>query len=88
MIHDPEVQKWYFHMAKDGWEKFRYIDAIRDYNMIIEEFEKSYQQTPVTQRYTRVRILSGMKRAKRELAETIAEYDKFKEFKARNAISE
>jgi len=87
MIHDPEVQKWYFHMAKDGWEKFRYIDTINDYNMIIDEFQKSFEQTPVTQRYTRARILSGMKRAKRELAEIIAEYDKFKQYKERTAIS-
>ena len=62
---DPEVQKWYFHMAKDGWEKFRYLDTIRDYTMIIDEFQKSYEQTPVTQRYARARILSGMKRAEK-----------------------
>ena len=74
-------------MAKDGWEKFRYIDTINDYNMIIDEFQKSFEQTPVTQRYTRARILSGMKRAKRELAEIIAEYDKFKQYKERTAIS-
>jgi hypothetical protein len=42
MIHDPEVEKWYFHMANDGWEKFRYIDTINDYKSIIEEFEKLY----------------------------------------------
>jgi len=69
------------------WEKFRYIDAIYDYNNIIEEFQKSYEQTPVTQRYARARILSGMKRAKRELAKTQAEYDKFKKYKMRTAIS-
>jgi pyruvate/oxaloacetate carboxyltransferase len=37
--HDPDVQKWYFHMAKGGWEKFRYIDALRDYKNIIAELE-------------------------------------------------
>jgi hypothetical protein len=87
MIHDPDVERWYFHMAKDGWEKFRYIDTIRDYNMILDEFQKSYEQIPVTQRYARTRILSGMKRAKRELKETIVEYDKFKQYKMRTAIS-
>jgi hypothetical protein len=88
MIHDPEVQKWYFHMAKDGWEKFRYVDTINDYNMIIDEFQKSYEKTPITQRYTRARILSGMRRAKRYLAETIAEYEEFKQYKMRTGISE
>jgi hypothetical protein len=87
MIHDPEAQKWYYDMAKGGWEKFRYIDTIDDYNMIIHEFEKSLERTPVTQRYTRARILSRMKRAKRELAETQAEYDEFKQYKMRTAIS-
>jgi len=43
-IHDPEVEKRYFHMAKDGWEKFRYVDTINDYNSLIEEFEKLYEQ--------------------------------------------
>ena len=73
-------------MAKDGWEKFRYLDTIRDYTMIIDEFQKSYEQTPVTQRYARARILSGMKRAKRYLAETQAEYDEFKEYKVGGKI--
>jgi hypothetical protein len=76
MMNDPE----YF-------EKFRYIDTINDYNMIIEEFQKSYEQTPVTQRYARARILSGMKQSKRELAKTLIEYDKFKKYKTRTAIS-
>jgi hypothetical protein len=55
--------------------------------MIIDEFKKSYEQTPVKQRYTRARILSGMKRAKRELARTQAEYETFKQYKMRSAIS-
>jgi hypothetical protein len=51
MIHDPEGEKWYFRMAKGGWEKFRYIDTIDDYTKIIEEFQRLYEQTPVTQRH-------------------------------------
>jgi hypothetical protein len=62
-------------------------NTINDYNSIIEEFQKSYEQTPVTQRYARARILSGMKKAKRELAKTLIEYDKFKKYKTRTAIS-
>jgi hypothetical protein len=76
MMNDPE----YF-------EKRRFKDTINDYNMIIEEFQKSFEQTPVTQRYAGARILSGMKRAKRELAKTQAEYDKFKQYKTITAIS-
>jgi hypothetical protein len=69
------------------FEKWRFKDTINDYNSIIEEFQKSYEQTPITQRYARARILSGMKKAKRELAKTQAEYEVFKKFKARTAIS-
>jgi hypothetical protein len=77
MMNDPE----YF-------EKWRFKDTINDYNMIIEEFQKSYEQTPVTQRYARARILSGMKRAKRGLVKTQAEYEMFKKYKTRTAISQ
>jgi hypothetical protein len=36
-----------------------------EYNSIIEEFEKLYEQTPSTQRYARAGILNGMKQSKR-----------------------
>jgi hypothetical protein len=75
-MNDPE----YF-------EKWRYKDTINVYNSIIEEVEKLYKQTPVTQQYARARILSGMKKSKRDLAKTMAEYEMFKKYKARSAIS-
>jgi hypothetical protein len=87
--HSLEVQEWCYRMMNDPdyFEKWRFKDTINDYNMIIEEFQKSYEQTPVTQWYARARILSGMKRAKRELVKTQAEYDKFKQYKMRTAIN-
>jgi hypothetical protein len=75
-MNDPE----YF-------EKWRYKDNIEAYNSIIEESQKLYEQTPVTQRYARARILSGLKKSKRDLTKTLAEYDKFKKYKMRTAIS-
>jgi hypothetical protein len=69
------------------WEKWRYIDAIHNYNSMIEELQKMYEQTPGTNRYIRYRIESEMKEAKRDLAKTMAEYDEFKKYKARTAIS-
>jgi hypothetical protein len=87
--HSPEVQEWCYRMMNDPeyFEKFRFKDTINDYNSIIEEFAKLYEQTPVTNRFICARSLSTMKRAQRELAKTQAEYDKFKEYKARTAIS-
>jgi hypothetical protein len=46
-----------------------------------------YEQTPATNRYIRHRIESEMKEAKRDLAKAQAEYEMFKEYKTRTAIS-
>jgi len=48
----------------DYFEKWRFKDTINDYNSIIEEFQKLYEQTPTTQRYARARIQSGLKKSK------------------------
>jgi hypothetical protein len=75
-MNDPE----YF-------EKWRYTDTINVYNNIIEESQKLYEQTPATDRFARARIISGMNQSKRELAKTQTEYEIFKKYKARTAIS-
>jgi hypothetical protein len=87
--HSPGVQEWVYRMMNDPeyFEKFRYIDTINDYNMIIEECQKLYDNTSVTNRFIRARILCGMRQSKRELAKTQAEYDEFKKYKKITAIS-
>jgi hypothetical protein len=84
-----EVQEWCFRLMNDPeyFERWRYTDNIDACNSIIEEFVKLYEQTPVTQRYARARILSGLKKSKREMTKTLVEYDKFKKYKMRTAIS-
>jgi hypothetical protein len=83
--HSPEVQEWCYRLINDPeyFEKFRYIDSINDYNSIIEEFAKLYEQTPANvtaaSRFMRARCLKGIKRTQRELAKTQAEYDAFKQ---------
>ena len=52
------------------FEKWRYIDTINVYNSIIEEFQKLYDQTPITDHFAHARIISGMKQSKRDLAKT------------------
>jgi hypothetical protein len=87
--HRSEAQEWYFRLMNDPnyFENWRYIDTINDYSNIIEEFQKLYEQTPASDRFMRARIQSGMKQSKRELAKTIAEYEIFKKYKMRTAIS-
>jgi len=84
-----EVQEWCFRLMNDPeyFEKWRYIDTINVYNSIIEEFQKLYDKTPATDRFARARILSGMKKSKTDLAKTMAEYEMFKKYKMRIAIS-
>jgi hypothetical protein len=56
-------------------------------NYIIKEFQKLYDNTPTTNHFMRARIRSEMKQSKRDLANTQAEYEIFKKYKARTAIS-
>jgi hypothetical protein len=87
--HSPEVQEWCYHMMNDPeyFEKWGYKDTIHDYNGLIGGFQKLYEQTPATDRFTRARSLNGIKRAQREWAKTQAEYEMFKKYKVRTAIS-
>jgi hypothetical protein len=75
-MHDPRE-----------FEKWRYIDTINDYNSIIAELQKLYENTPASDRFIRARIQNGMKQSKSDLAKTQAEYEMFKKYKARTAIS-
>jgi hypothetical protein len=87
--HSPEVQEWCYRMMNDPeyFEKWRFKDTISDYNSIIEEFEKLYEQTPASDHFIRARSLGGIKRAQIELAKTQAEYEIFKKYKMRTAIT-
>jgi SOS response regulatory protein OraA/RecX len=86
-----EAQEWCFRLMNDPeyFEKWRYIDSINVYNSVIEELQnqKLYEQTRVTNRFIRARCLKGIRRAQRELAKTQAEYEIFKKYKTRTAIS-
>ena len=87
--HRSEAEEWCFRLMNDPeyFERWRYTDTVNDYNNIIEEFQKLYDQTPVLDRFMRARIQSGMRKSKRDLAKTMAEYEMFKKYKARTAIS-
>jgi hypothetical protein len=71
----------------DQFEKDRFIDNINVFDDIIEEFQKLYEDTPATDRLARAEILDGMEQSKRDLAKIQAEYETFKKYKTRTAIS-
>jgi hypothetical protein len=83
-----EPREWCIRLMNDPeyFEKWRYIDTMNDYNNLIAEFQKLYERTPTTNRFMRARILSGMRKPKRDLAKTQAEYE-IKKYKMRTAIS-
>jgi hypothetical protein len=87
--HRSEAQEWCFRLMNDPeyFEKWRYVDTINDYNSIIEEFQKLYDKTPASDRSAITKIRNGLKQSKRNLAKTQAEYEMFKKYKARTAIS-
>ena len=90
--HNPEVHEWCYRMINDpkAWEQWRFKDTITDYENIIAECRKLHEQTPATTKenlFIRATSLATMKRAQRDLAKTLAEYDKHKEFKQRTAIT-
>jgi hypothetical protein len=87
--HSPEVQEWYYRLMNDPeyFERWRCTNTINDYSSIIEEFQKQYDSTPMTDRFACARLLNGLKQSKRELAKTQAEYEMFKKYKARTAVS-
>ena len=57
-----EAQEWYFRLINDPeyFERWRYIYTINDYSSLIEEFQKLYDQTPITDRFACTRILSRL----------------------------
>jgi len=86
--HDEEAERFVYKLTSDldYFEQFFYKDVINDYNNIIEQLQKQYEQTPASDYFMRARIQSGLEQSKRDLAKTQAEYDKFKEYKTRTAI--
>jgi hypothetical protein len=84
-----EAEEWYFRLMNDltQFEKERFIDTINVYNSIIEEFQKLYEETPVTGRLRRAQILDGIEQSKGDLSKILAEYEMFKRYKTRTAIS-
>ena len=87
--HCTEAQEQYFRLMNDPeqFEKWRYMYTINDYSSLIAEFQKLYENTPTSDRFARARILSGMRKSKRDLKKTEAEYEMFKKYKTRSTIS-
>ena len=67
--HRSEAEEWSFRLMNDPeqFEKWRYIDTINEYNILIAEFQKLYDNTPTTNHFMRARIQSGMKKSKTDL---------------------
>jgi hypothetical protein len=89
MSAEAKAQEWLYHLMNDPceFEKFRYVDTINEYNNVIAELQKLYDSTPPTNRFIRASCLKGLKSVQKDLAKIQAEYNAFKKYKARTAIS-
>ena len=84
-----EAEECYFRLMNDPkqFEKERFIDSINEFNRIINEFQKLYDETPSTDYLVRAEILDGIKQSKIDLSKIQVDYEMFKQFKTRTAIS-
>jgi hypothetical protein len=86
---EAEAKKWHFLQTNnpEQFEKEVFIDRINEIDFAIKEFIKLYEKTSVTDHLFRAKILKEIKRSKRTLSEIQVEYDMFKKYKTRTAIS-
>jgi hypothetical protein len=87
--HSPATQDLYFRLLSDPdyFAKFRYLDAIDDYNSIIRDCQELLELTPLSDYHTREKLVYVLQEAKRDLAKVRAEYIAFKKYQKRTAIS-
>jgi hypothetical protein len=84
-----EAEQRFFHLMNDHerYEKETFVDHINEINFIIKEFGKLYERSPVTDHLFRAKVLKQIERSKRTLSKIQAEYEMFKKYKTRTAIS-
>jgi hypothetical protein len=85
-----EAQEWHFRPMNDPeqYEREAFIDHINEINFAIKEFEKLHDKSPVTDQSFRAKVPREIKRSKKTLSEIQTEYEMFKKYKTRTAISE
>jgi hypothetical protein len=72
--------------GSDQYEK-EFVDHINEINFIIKEFQKLYDKAPATDNLFRAKVLKEIEHTKRILSKVQIEYERFKKYKTRNAIS-
>jgi hypothetical protein len=86
--HDPDVAEWLYRMMNDPdyYEQSRFKDTIDEYNNLIAESQKHYEQTPITNLFMRAKFKSVIRECKKDLAKTELEYRIFKKHQQRTSI--
>jgi hypothetical protein len=88
-LSETEAEEWYFHLMNhpDQYEKETFVDHINEIKFIIKEFQKLHERSPVTDHLFRAKVLKQIERSKRTLSKIQTEYEIFKKYKMRTAIS-
>jgi hypothetical protein len=86
---ENETKKWHFRPMNDPeqYEKEVFVDRINEINFAIKEFEKLHNKSPVTDHLFRAKVLGEIERSKKTLSEIHTEYEMFKKYKKRTAVS-
>jgi chaperonin cofactor prefoldin len=71
----------------EQFEKEAFIDRLKETKFAIKEFRKLHEKAPVTDYMFRAKILKEIERSKSTLSKIQADYEMFKKYKTRTAIS-
>ena len=84
-----EAEEWYFQSINDPeeYEKEEFVDRINEIRFIVKEFQKLYERSPTIEHLFRAKVLKETERSKRILSKVQSEYEIFKKYKMRTAIS-
>jgi hypothetical protein len=87
--HPSEDKRSSFCLKNDAgqYEKEIFLDRINEIKFAITEFQKLYEKAPVTDHLFRAKVIKEIERSKRSLSKIQVEYEIFKKYKARTAIS-
>ena len=80
-------QKRLSEAPEEQYEQKTFVDRINEIKFIIRKFQKLYDKVPAKDKLFRAKILKQIERSKWTLSKVQIEYQMFKKYKTRTAIS-
>jgi hypothetical protein len=88
-LFETEVKKWHLRLmnSSERFEKEAFVDHINEIKFAIKEFQTLHDKAPETDHLFRAKVLREIERSKKTLSKIQTEYEMFKKYKTRTAIS-